>query len=108
MYKNIIGQAIIFCHTRRAAAWLAENMHAKGYAVDMLTTGLRKFLITMNVLSRGINVDDITVVVNFDLPMDITGNADCETYLHRIGRTGQVGKNRIAVNLIGSEKAMII
>jgi hypothetical protein len=39
----------------------------------------------------GIDVEQVTIVVNFDLPMDIYGNADCETYLHRIGRTGRFG-----------------
>ena len=42
------------------------------------------------------------MVVNWDLPMDRMGNADCETYLHRIGRTGRFGKSGIAVNLIDS------
>ena len=39
----------------------------------------------------GIDVEQVTIVVNFDLPMDAKGNADCETYLHRIGRTGRFG-----------------
>lgn len=34
----------------------------------------------------------VTIVVNFDLPVDVNGKADCETYLHRIGRTGRFGK----------------
>ena len=41
----------------------------------------------------GIDVEQVTVVVNFDLPVDMRGNADCETYLHRIGRTGRFGKH---------------
>lgn len=40
----------------------------------------------------GIDIEQVTIVVNFDLPMDAKGNADCETYLHRIGRTGRFGK----------------
>ncbi|XP_037731204.1 DEAD-box helicase Dbp80 isoform X6 [Drosophila subpulchrella] len=100
-----IGQAIIFCHTRRTAAWLAAKMTSDGHSVAVLSgdltveqrlavldrfrSGLEKVLITTNVLSRGIDIEQVTIVVNFDLPIDVRGNADCETYLHRIGRTGR-------------------
>lgn len=53
-------------------------------------------------------MEQVTIVVNFDLPMDVNGEADCETYLHRIGRTGRFGKNGIAINLVDSERAMQI
>lgn len=56
----------------------------------------------------GIDIEQVTIVVNFDLPMDVNGDADCETYLHRIGRTGRFGKNGIAINLVDSERAMQI
>lgn len=60
--------------------------------LDRFRAGLEKVLITTNVLSRGIDVEQVTIVVNFDLPVDQNGDADCETYLHRIGRTGRFGK----------------
>ena len=41
----------------------------------------------------------MTIVVNYDLPVDVNGRADCETYLHRIGRTGRFGKHGLAINL---------
>lgn len=44
-----------------------------------------------NLFRLGIDIEQVTIVVNFDLPMDAKGNADCETYLHRIGRTGRFG-----------------
>ncbi|KAK4878991.1 hypothetical protein RN001_007137 [Aquatica leii] len=119
-----VGQAIIFCHTRRTASWLAEKMTKDGHAVAVLTgdltveqriavldrfrNGQEKVLITTNVLSRGIDVEQVTIVVNFDLPLDVNGRADCETYLHRIGRTGRFGKRGIAINLIDSPEAMTI
>ncbi|KAF2888172.1 hypothetical protein ILUMI_18001 [Ignelater luminosus] len=119
-----VGQAIIFCHTRRAANWLAEKMTKDGHAVAVLTgdltveqriavldrfrNGQEKVLITTNVLSRGIDVEQVTIVVNYDLPVDINGKPDCETYLHRIGRTGRFGKRGIAINLIDSSEAMLI
>ncbi|GJQ70603.1 putative nucleic acid binding protein [Trypoxylus dichotomus] len=117
-----VGQAIIFCHTRRTANWLAERMTKDGHAVAVLTgelsveqrinvldrfrNGTEKVLITTNVLSRGIDVEQVTIVVNFDLPVDVDGKADCETYLHRIGRTGRFGKHGIAINLVDSPAAM--
>ncbi|XP_020293190.1 DEAD-box helicase Dbp80-like [Pseudomyrmex gracilis] len=117
-----IGQAIIFCHTKKTASWLAEKMSKDGHAVAILSgdltveqrisvldrfrAGLEKVLITTNVLARGIDVEQVTIVVNFDLPMDQNRQADCETYLHRIGRTGRFGKSGIAINLIDSPHAM--
>ncbi|KAF3861200.1 hypothetical protein F7725_001455 [Dissostichus mawsoni] len=53
--------------------------------------GKEKVLVTTNVCSRGIDVEQVTWCVNFDLPVDMEGNADNETYLHRIGRTGRFG-----------------
>lgn len=119
-----IGQAIIFCHTRKTAAWLSEKMSRDGHSVAVLSgdltveqriavldrfrAGLEKVLITTNVLSRGIDVEQVTLVVNFDMPMDTEKKADCETYLHRIGRTGRFGKAGIAINLVDSSLAMKI
>ncbi|XP_043189230.1 DEAD-box helicase Dbp80-like [Amphibalanus amphitrite] len=116
-----IGQAIIFCHTKRTASWLANKMIADGHSVALLSgeltveqrisvldrfrDGKEKILITTNVLSRGIDVEQVTIVVNFDLPVDQTGSADCETYLHRIGRTGRFGKAGIAINLVDGRRS---
>lgn len=119
-----IGQAIIFCHTRKSASWLSEKMSKDGHSVAVLSgeltveqriavldrfrAGLEKVLITTNVLSRGIDVEQVTLVVNFDMPMDLNKQADCETYLHRIGRTGRFGKAGIAINLVDSSHSMDI
>lgn len=117
-----VGQAIIFCHTRKTAAWLSGKLSKDGHSVAVLSgdltveqrlavldrfrAGLEKVLITTNVLSRGIDIEQVTIVVNFDLPMDANGQPDCETYLHRIGRTGRFGKHGIAINLVDSDKSM--
>uniref|UniRef100_A0A0A9YT86 RNA helicase n=2 Tax=Lygus hesperus TaxID=30085 RepID=A0A0A9YT86_LYGHE len=110
-----VGQVIIFCQTRKTAAWLTQKMTKDGHAVALLSgeltveerinvldrfrEGKEKVLITTNVLSRGIDIEQVTIVVNFDLPVDQQKGADCETYLHRIGRTGRFGKSGIAINL---------
>jgi ATP-dependent RNA helicase DDX19/DBP5 len=69
-------------------------LHGKLEAVDRdqvmkdFRSGVFKVLVTTNVLSRGIDILQVTLVVNFDMPVDKEQRADPETYLHRIGRTG--------------------
>ncbi|KNC74041.1 hypothetical protein SARC_13400 [Sphaeroforma arctica JP610] len=59
-----------------------------------------KVLITTNVIARGIDIDQVNVVVNYDIPMNnATGRADTDTYLHRIGRTGRFGRKGLSINL---------
>ena len=76
---------MIFCHTKASAKWLANKMHQEGYVVALLSgeldvtqraTILKRFrdgkervLVTTNVCARGIDVEQVTLVVNFDLPM---------------------------------------
>lgn len=119
-----IGQAMIFCHTRKVAAWLATKMSKEGHSVALLSgeltieqrlsildrfrEGKEKVLITTNVLARGIDIEQVTIVVNFDLPIDQNGQADCETYLHRIGRTGRFGKSGIAINLVDENNLPVL
>ncbi|XP_058817308.1 DEAD-box helicase Dbp80-like [Topomyia yanbarensis] len=90
---------------RKTAGWLTGRMSQDGHSVAVLSgdltveqrldaldrfrTGLVKVQIITYVLSRSIDVEQVTIVVNFDLPMDQQGRADCETYLHRIRRTGR-------------------
>jgi ATP-dependent RNA helicase DeaD len=61
-------------------------------------SGEIKYLIATDVMSRGIDVDDISHVINYDLPMDI------ENYVHRIGRTGRIGKDGIAISFVTPEQ----
>ncbi|XP_029429782.1 ATP-dependent RNA helicase DDX25 isoform X3 [Rhinatrema bivittatum] len=111
-----IAQAIIFCQTRKIAKWLSQEMVKDGHQVALLSgeldvqqraaviqrfrDGKEKVLITTNVCARGIDVEQVSIVVNFDLPLNRDGGVDCETYLHRIGRTGRFGKKGLAVNLV--------
>lgn len=126
-----IGQSIIFCHTKASAAYLRNQMTEAGHQVGMLSgelsmeeraevirrfrEGVEKVLITTNVTSRGIDVRQVTLVINYDPPMLVAPDPtrpgrfcptgpDYETYLHRIGRTGRFGKAGIAVNFVDSDQ----
>ncbi|XP_008019601.1 ATP-dependent RNA helicase DDX25 [Chlorocebus sabaeus] len=121
IYGSItIGQAIIFCQTRQNAKWLTVEMIQDGHQVSLLSgeltveqrasiiqrfrDGKEKVLITTNVCARGIDVKQVTIVVNFDLPVKQGEEPDYETYLHRIGRTGRFGKKGLAFNMIEVDK----
>ncbi|CAB1353289.1 unnamed protein product [Coregonus sp. 'balchen'] len=119
-----IAQAMIFCHTRKTAGWLAGELSREGHQVALLSgemqveqraavidrfrDGKEKVLVTTNVCARGIDVEQVSVVINFDLPVDRDGNPDNETYLHRIGRTGRFGKRGLAINMVDSRFSMNI
>ena len=108
--------------TRKSANWLAAKMVKEGHAVGLLTgemdteqrvavlnrfrEGKEKVLITTNVMARGIDVEQVTIVVNYDLPYDVVlHRPDFETYLHRIGRTGRFGKTGLALNLVDGQRS---
>uniref|UniRef100_F1KUT1 RNA helicase n=2 Tax=Ascaris suum TaxID=6253 RepID=F1KUT1_ASCSU len=115
-----IASAIIFCYTRKSAEWLAARMSARGHVVTLLhgelpieerarviqcfKEGIYKVLVTTNVCARGIDVSQVTVVINYDPPLTFseTPQPDYETYLHRIGRTGRFGKAGIAINFVSN------
>ena len=67
--------------------------------IDRFRNGNAKVLITTNVLSRGIDVQSVSIVINYDIP-DKDGQPDPETYLHRIGRTGRFGRVGVAISFV--------
>ena len=102
--------AIIFCNTKRGAEDLAGRVRARGYRAeelhgdmkqsqrDRVMGGFRKgsidILIATDVAARGIDVEDVDMVINYDVPQDV------EYYVHRIGRTGRAGKSGRAITLV--------
>ncbi|XP_071432525.1 ATP-dependent RNA helicase DDX25 isoform X2 [Pithys albifrons albifrons] len=120
----IIGQVMIFCQTRRLAQWLSRKMSWDGHQVAMLTAeltvvqrasviqsfreGKEKVLIATNVCARGIDVPQVTTVVNFGLPRYQYGEPDFETYLHRIGRAGRFGHRGIAFSMVEDETVELV
>ena len=105
-----LKQAIVFTATKRDADSLAERLSDTGFSAGALhgdmTQGARnrtltalrrgnlRVLVATDVAARGIDVPDITHVVNFDLPKQ------AEDYVHRIGRTGRAGRSGVAINLV--------
>jgi len=115
-----IGQSIIFVSRRDVADMLGRKMTNEGHRVivlhgqfdaedrdkimDDFRSGKAKVLITTNVLARGIDVLQVNLVINYDLPLDGRGRPDPETYLHRIGRTGRFGRTGVSINFVHDEK----
>src|SRR6202022_1902635 len=105
---------IIFCNTKRMVDDLTDELIARGYSADRIhgdmsqaqrdrvmgkfRTSAIEFLIATDVAARGIDVDNIEVVFNYDLPWDE------EDYVHRIGRTGRAGKSGRAFSLVAGRE----
>jgi superfamily II DNA/RNA helicase len=108
-------QAIVFTATKRDADQLAEQLADNGFAagalhgdmsqgarnrtLTMLRGGKMQVLVATDVAARGIDVPDISHVVNFDLPKQ------AEDYVHRIGRTGRAGRSGVAISLVNHAEA---
>jgi len=104
------NRSIVFCNTKKMVDELADELQFRGYSPDGLhgdmkqqarTTVMNAFkngkvdiLIATDVAARGIDVDDVDAVFNFDLPQDV------EYYIHRIGRTGRAGKSGVSYTLV--------
>lgn len=68
--------------------------------MDAFRKAETKVLITTNVLARGIDIERVNMVINYDLPLKSTGEGDPVMYLHRIGRTGRFGRTGVSVNFV--------
>ena len=62
-------------------------------------------LISTNVIARGIDIMQVTMVINYDMPLTQSGEPDAETYLHRIGRTGRFGRKGISINFVHDQQS---
>ena len=69
--------------------------------------GQERVIVATNVMARGIDIENVTLVINYDLPLHPeTKKIDFETYLHRIGRTGRFGKDGLAINFVDGPRTM--
>mmetsp|Transcript_52872 Transcript_52872/g.87597 ORF Transcript_52872/g.87597 Transcript_52872/m.87597 type:complete len:437 (+) Transcript_52872:94-1404(+) len=111
LYESLtITQAIIYCNTRRKVMWLTDKMKQHDFTVSAMhgdmqqkerelimkefRSGSTRVLITTDLLARGIDVYTVSLVINYDLPMNR------ENYIHRIGRSGRYGRKGVAINFV--------
>ncbi len=111
LYEHLsITQALIYCSTRQKVEWLSEQMIKRGFdlkfihgdmdlherktQMDAFRSGQCRVLISTDLLARGIDVQQVSLVINYELP------AQRENYIHRIGRSGRFGRKGASINLI--------
>ncbi|KAK8164446.1 P-loop containing nucleoside triphosphate hydrolase protein [Phyllosticta citrichinensis] len=114
LYETVtITQAVIFCNTRRKVDWLTDKLTARDFTVSAMhgdmdqaqrdvimkefRSGSSRVLIATDLLARGIDVQQVSLVINYDLP------ANRENYIHRIGRGGRFGRKGVAINFVTAE-----
>ncbi|SCU78675.1 LANO_0A03620g1_1 [Lachancea nothofagi CBS 11611] len=111
LYDSLtITQCVIFCNTKKVVDWLSSKLGQANFAVasmhgDMkqedrdrvmndFRSGTSRVLISTDVWARGIDVQQVSLVINYDLPEHL------ENYIHRIGRSGRFGRKGVAINFI--------
>eukprot|EP00698_Gefionella_okellyi_P002960 TRINITY_DN127_c0_g1_i1.p1 TRINITY_DN127_c0_g1~~TRINITY_DN127_c0_g1_i1.p1 ORF type:complete len:409 (-),score=121.23 TRINITY_DN127_c0_g1_i1:1278-2504(-) len=119
LYETLtITQAVIFVNTRRKVDWLTEMMHKRDFTVSSMhgdmeqkdrdvvmrefRSGSSRVLITTDLLARGIDVQQVSLVINYDMP------SSRESYLHRIGRSGRFGRKGVAINFVSNDDVRVL
>ena len=114
LYETVtITQAVIFCNTRRKVDWLTDKLTSRDFTVSAMhgdmdqsqrdlimkefRSGSSRVLIATDLLARGIDVQQVSLVINYDLP------ANRENYIHRIGRGGRFGRKGVAINFVTAD-----
>ena len=115
LYKQLtISQALIYCNQRKGAEVLAEKMTALGFPLccihgemdpterkkrmNEFRTGNVRVMISTDLLSRGIDVQQVSLVINYELP------TEKESYIHRMGRAGRFGRKGVTINLVSGDE----
>lgn len=118
-YQSLnIAQALIFCNKRQRAEWIADKMSQNGFPIsfihgemevgerkrrmDAFRTGAVRILICTDLLARGIDIQQISLVINFELP------TNKENYIHRIGRAGRYGRKGTTINLVSPDEMSML
>jgi superfamily II DNA/RNA helicase len=119
IYRTIkVTQTIIYVNTRRKVEWLAQQMKKSNFNIasihgDMsqedrnrimkeFRSGLYRVLIATDLIARGIDIQQVSLVINYDIP------TNKESYIHRIGRSGRFGRKGIAINFLGRTEVPIL
>lgn len=119
LYSNLdISQALIYCNTKKRVLELEKTMNDNDFVVSsfhgeieqkqretimkQFRSGASKVLITTDILARGIDVQQVDLVINYELPLKK------ENYIHRIGRAGRYGRKGMAINFVSPNDARFI
>ncbi|CAD2101128.1 helicase 45, putative eukaryotic initiation factor 4a, putative [Plasmodium vinckei lentum] len=114
LYETLtITQSIIYCNTRKKVDILTQEMHNRLFTVSCMhgdmdqkdrdlimrefRSGSTRVLVTTDLLARGIDVQQVSLVINYDLP------CSPDTYIHRIGRSGRFGRKGVAINFVTND-----
>jgi len=113
-----ITQAVIFCNTKKKVDWLTARMREAHFTVSAMhgdmpqkerdaimaefRAGATRVLITTDIWGRGIDVQQVSLVINYDLPNNR------ELYIHRIGRGGRFGRKGVAINFVTNEDVRVL
>merc|ERR1711988_584843 len=114
LYETLsVTQAIIYCNTRRKVDWLTDKMNERDFTISSMhgemssqerakimkefRSGSSRVLVTTDLLARGIDVQAVSLVINYDLP------GDRENYIHRIGRSGRFGRKGVSINFVTTD-----
>ena len=117
LYETItVSQTVIFCSSKKKVIWLQKELENREFTTsiihgDMLNnervnvmnefrSGSSRILISTDLLARGIDVQQVSLVINYDMPIGVEGR---DNYIHRIGRSGRFGRKGIAINFIKYE-----
>lgn len=118
--KSSISQSVIFCNKIERAINIAKNLNEKGFecmlfhseltqearneVMEKFVAGKCRILVSSGLLARGVDIQTLSVVINFDVPQE----REIDNYIHRIGRTGRYGRKGVAINLVSSEDLNMI
>eukprot|EP00871_Galdieria_phlegrea_P000143 jgi/Galph1/1129/GphlegSOOS_G5756.1 len=114
LYETLtITQAVIFCNSKRKVDWLTSKLRENNFTVSSMhgdmkqserdavmaefRNGKSRVLVTTDIWARGIDVQQVSLVINYDIPLNR------ENYIHRIGRSGRFGRRGVAINFVTNE-----
>ena len=119
LYQHIaVNQALIYVNKRQKAEWLAKQLTAQGFTLEYIhgemevaerkkrmddfRSGTVRVMISTDLLARGIDVQQVSLVINFEMPIQR------ENYVHRIGRSGRYGRKGVAINLVSEDESKML
>ena len=114
LYETItVSQTVIFCSSKKKVIWLQKELEDREFTTSIIhgdmfndermkvmnefRSGSSRILISTDLLARGIDVQQVSLVINYDIPQGIDGR---DNYIHRIGRSGRFGRKGVAINFV--------